>query len=195
MRRGQARGRRSRLGEPRARDHRRRHSRDGACRADPAELDRARRLEGPGPHRRRGGAHRLGGVGATGQRLLCDRVRGDPERRHQGADAPPRGARDRHRRRARHRWPGARLPRPARHPRRAWATLRQALRQHPTGDGRGRQRLRRGRAHRPLSRGRSTATRSTPASWRSFTRCWRNQFAGSSARALRQRSRMAPRLW
>ncbi len=48
-----------------------------------------------------------------------DRLRGDPKRRHQGADAPRRGARDRHRRRARHRRSGARVPRPARHPRRA----------------------------------------------------------------------------
>ena len=62
LRRGQARGWRSGLRESRTRDHRCRHSRDGACRAHPAELDRAWRLEGPGPHRRGCRAHRLGGA-------------------------------------------------------------------------------------------------------------------------------------
>ena len=58
----------------------------------------------------------------------------------------------RHRRRPRHRRPGARLPRPARHPRGPRRALRQALRLAAGRDGRGRLRLRRRRAHRPLPR-------------------------------------------
>ena len=46
--------------------------------------------------------------------------------------------------------PGARLPRPARHPRGSRRALRQALRRHPGRDGRGRRGLRRRRAHAPL---------------------------------------------
>ena len=49
--------------------------------------------------------------------------------------------------------PGARLPRPARHLHRPHGPLRQALRRHPRGDGRGRRRLRRGRPRGPLPRG------------------------------------------
>ncbi len=49
---GQARGRRRGLGQARARDRRRGHPRDGPRRAHAADLDRARRLEGAGTHRR-----------------------------------------------------------------------------------------------------------------------------------------------
>ena len=77
----------------------------------PAKLHRARRLEGPGPHRQGRRADRLRGARPAGQRLLRARVRGDPERRHRGADAPHRGPRDRHRRRPGHRRAGARVPR------------------------------------------------------------------------------------
>ena len=61
--------------------------------------------------------------------------------------------------------PGARLPRPARHPRRPRPALRQALREPPAGDERGRRRLRRGRAHAAATRRPSTPTRSTRPSW------------------------------
>ena len=76
-----------------------------------------------------------------------------------------RDPRDRHRRGAGDRRAGARVPRSARHPRRARAALRQALRQPPAGDERRRQRLRRGRAHAPATRVPSTPTRSTRPSW------------------------------
>ena len=84
----------------RARDHRRRHSGDGPRRADAADLHRARRLEGAGPHRAAAARIASEALALQGSRLLRARVRGDPERGHQGADAPPRDARDRHRRRA-----------------------------------------------------------------------------------------------
>ena len=65
---------------------------------------------------------------------------------------------------ARDRRPGARVPRPARHPRGPRRALRQALRRHPGRDGRRRARLRRRRARAPLPRPRAHATRSTPTS-------------------------------
>ena len=52
LRRRQARGRRRDLGRPRPGDRRGRHPGDGPRRADAADRDRARRLQGPGPHRR-----------------------------------------------------------------------------------------------------------------------------------------------
>ncbi len=58
---------------------------------------------------------------AAGGRLLLDRVRGDPGRRRRGADAAAGDPGDRDRRRAGHRRPGAGVPRPARHLRRARA--------------------------------------------------------------------------
>jgi 3-methyl-2-oxobutanoate hydroxymethyltransferase len=45
-----------------------------------------------------------------GRRLFCDRVRGDPGRRLASAHAPARDSGDRHRSRAGHRRPGARIP-------------------------------------------------------------------------------------
>ena len=63
------------------------HPRDGPRRPHAADRDRARRLEGPGPHRGRGRADRRRGAGAAGGGLLRARVRGDPRRRHRGADA------------------------------------------------------------------------------------------------------------
>ncbi len=80
LRRRQARGRRRDVGAPRACDRRRRHPRHGPRRPDAADLDRAGRLQGPGPHGRRGGADRRRGARAAGGRLLRDRVRGDPAR-------------------------------------------------------------------------------------------------------------------
>ena len=74
-------------------------------------------------------------------------------------DGPPRGPGDRHRRRPRRRRPGARLPRPARHPRGPRGALRQALREPPGRDGRRRRGLRGRRAGAAATRGPSTATR------------------------------------
>ena len=58
LRRRQARGRRRGLGQAGARDRRRGHPRHGPRRPDPPDLDGARRLEGAGPHRRRGSPDR-----------------------------------------------------------------------------------------------------------------------------------------
>ena len=68
------------------RDRRGGHPGDGPRRADPPDLDRARRLEGPGPHGRGGRADRRRGARAAGRRVLRARLRGDPERRHRRAD-------------------------------------------------------------------------------------------------------------
>ena len=56
----------------------RRHPGDGPRRPDAADLDRARRLQGAGPHGGRGRADRARGARAPGGRLLLDRLRGDP---------------------------------------------------------------------------------------------------------------------
>ncbi len=66
-------------------------------------------------------ADRPGGARASGGGMLLDRVRGDSRRGQRGADATDADTGDRDRRRAGDRWPGARLPRPARDPRRARA--------------------------------------------------------------------------
>ena len=118
LRRRQARGRRRDVGRARPGDRQRRHPGDGPRRPDAADVDRARRLPRAGPHaptRRRAIAAR--GARAAGGRLLLDRLRGDPERRRRGAHAADGDPGDRHRRRPGDRRPGARLPRPARHPR------------------------------------------------------------------------------
>ena len=65
----------------------RRHPRDGPRRPHAPDRDRARRLEGPGPHRGRRRADRRAGARAAGGGLLRARVRGDPRRRHRRADA------------------------------------------------------------------------------------------------------------
>ena len=81
-----------------------------------------------------------------------------------------RDPRDRHRRRARDRRAGARLPRPARHPRRARSALRQALREPPAGDERRRQPPTPRTCARAATRRPSTPTRSTPPSSRAAAR-------------------------
>ncbi len=48
---------------------------------DPADVDRAGRLPGPGPHRAGGAEGRPRGAGAAGGGLLLDRLGGDPGRR------------------------------------------------------------------------------------------------------------------
>ena len=65
---------------------------------------------------------------APGRRLLRDRVRGDPRGAHRAGHAAHADPGDRDRRRRGDRRPGARLPRPARHLRRARRALREALR-------------------------------------------------------------------
>ena len=174
LRRGQARTRR-RLGRARAGDHQLRHPRDGPRRPHPPDRVGAGRLQGPGPHRRGRGKAGRGDAGAAVDRLLRGRLRGDPGRRHRGADAPPGGAGDRHRRRPRHRRPGAGLPRPARHLRGAHPALRAPLRRGPRGDGQGRQRVHRATFAPAPSPTRSTPTRSTRRSWRSSSATWRTR--------------------
>ena len=97
LRRRQARGRR-RLGRAGARHRPRRRAGDGPRRPDPADRDRARRLPRPGPHRRAGPRGARGRAGAAGGRLLRDRLRGDPRRRHRRDHAVHGGADHRHRR-------------------------------------------------------------------------------------------------
>ena len=89
LRRGEARGRRRDAGRAGARDRACRHPRDGPCRPDAADVDRARRLQGAGPQRRRGQPDRARGAGASGGRLFLARLRGDPLGRRAGADAAP----------------------------------------------------------------------------------------------------------
>ena len=155
----------------RARDRRRRHPGDGPRRADAADRDRARRLQGAGPDRRR--PPRASPREALAlQEAGCFAIVFEAIPRAVTEELMPQleipvigigaGAGDRR--------PGARVPRPARHPRRPRRALRQALRQPAAGDERRRRGLRRGRAHAPLSRRPSTPTRSTRASWRSCTR-------------------------
>ena len=119
----------------------------------------------------RGAPGARGRARAAGGRLLRDRLRGDPrrgDRRDHAAHGDP-GHRDR--RRAEHRRPGARAPRPARHPRRLPAEVRQALRGRQEGDGPRRARRTRRTCARAASRGPSTPTGSPP---RSSTACGRS---------------------
>ena len=59
---------------------------DGPRRPYAADRDRPRRLEGAGPHGvGRRGADRRRGARPPGGRVLLDRLRGDPERRHRGS--------------------------------------------------------------------------------------------------------------
>ena len=150
----------------------------------PQTVDRARRLEGPGPHRRR--ARRR----SPQRRSPCRRpgcfaivFEAIPSAVDRGAHAAHGDPRHRHRRRPGDRRPGARVPRPARHPRRAGPALRQALRQPPGGDGRGRRRLRRRRARARATRARSTPTRSTPRSSRTSAAALAEQPLAPVARA------------
>ena len=86
----------------RARDRRRRRSRDGPHRPDAAVGDRARRLQGAGPHRVEGGAARSRRARARGGGLLLDRPRGGAlaGRRQDHRAARDPDDRDRRRRRA-----------------------------------------------------------------------------------------------
>ena len=151
-RRGQA--RRSRPDAvARAGAGRRRHPGDGPPRPDAAVGDHARRLQGPGPNGREGGAALRGRARAGGRRLLRDRARGGagagrgPD--HAGADR----ADDRDRRGPRMRRTGARLARPARSLRRPLAAVRQAVRRPGYRDRARRVGVRRRRARAPLPGG------------------------------------------
>ena len=75
------------------------HPGDGPRRAHSPELDGPRRMEGAGSQRAGGRKDRRARARAPGGRLLCDRVRGDPGRRHRRADGHDRDPRDRYRRR------------------------------------------------------------------------------------------------
>ena len=104
----------------RPRDRRRRHPGDGPRRPDAADRDRARRLQGPGPHRRaRARRDRLGDALALQEAgcfsIVFEAIPAAVTEELMRAHGDPG---DRHRRRAGDRRPGARLPRPARHPRR-----------------------------------------------------------------------------
>ncbi len=75
------------------------HPGDGTRRADAADRERARRLQGAGPDRRAAPRDRRGRARAAGGGLLRDRLRGGSRRGHRGADGEARGPGDRHRRR------------------------------------------------------------------------------------------------
>ena len=183
----------------------------------PQTRDRARRLEGAGPHRAAAAARSAREALALQEAgcfaLVFEAIPAAvTEELMAGIEIPVigigAGPADRR--------AGARVPRPARHPRRARPALRQALRQPPGGDERGR----RPPTPRTCARGAtpalSTPTRSTPPSWRSCARCWlaersirapdrgwrraqsgqgRTRSASSPARARRRRPRTARRLW
>ena len=127
----------------------------------PQTVDRAGRLPGAGPHRRPrpsgSRARRSPSRRPAASRWSSRRSRRAVSELLMDAHGRPR---HRHRRRPGDRRPGARLPRPARHPRGPRRELRQALRRPPGRDGRGRRGLRRRRAEPPLPGARSTATRS-----------------------------------
>ena len=180
LRRRQARGRRG-DGRARPRDRACRRAGHGPRRSHAADGHRARRLPRPGPHgrARAPGARRR--ARPPGRGLLRDRLRGHPrrgDRRDHGAHGDPG---DRDRRRAEHRRPGARAARPARHPRRLPAQVRQALRRREGGyeDRRGGLRGRGAPAGVPARRAhvRHRARRSSSASRSSSRRTarWRKQ--------------------
>ena len=139
-----------------------RHPGDGARRPDAPDRHGARRLPLAGPHR---GARARGLHDALAlQEAGCFSIvfEADPGRAHRADHAAHADPRDRHRRRRRDRRPGAGLPRPARHLRRARGALREALRRRPRRDDQGRERVRRGRARRGATPSPSTATRWRP---------------------------------
>ena len=135
----------------RTRDRRRRHPRDGPRRPHAADLDRARRLEGAGPHRRGRRADR------RARRSRCRR----PAASRSSSRRSPRAVTE-------ELMPQIEIPvigigaGPATDGQvlvfhdllgirdGLGAALRQALRQPPAGDERRRRRLRRGRAHAAL---------------------------------------------
>ena len=141
---------------------RRRDPGDGPRRPDAADGDRARRLQGPGPHRP---------SRARRSPRTPSRSRPSAASRSSSRRCPPpsteaimprmRDPGDRDRRRLRHRRPGPRLPRPARHLRRATGPLREALRRHPRRDGRRRRAPTPPRSATAASRTPSTPTPST----------------------------------
>ena len=152
--------------------HRRRHPGDGPRGPDPADGHRPGRLPLAGPHRRAGARGGRGRAGAPGGGVLLDRVRGHPQRPDRRADAAAGDPGDRHRRRSRDRRPGAGLPRPAGHLRRARGPVRQALRRRAQGHDRRRQRLRGTTCASGATRRPSTATRWRPTSASGCASSW-----------------------
>ncbi len=124
-------------------DRRRRHPGDGSRRADAADRDGARRLQGAGPHGRTTrstvarDAIALEEAGCFA--IVFEAI---PASGHRGVDGAARDSGDRDRRRPGDRRPGARLPRPARDLRRPRRAVRQALRRDQGADGRRRRRVR-----------------------------------------------------
>ena len=98
----------------RARHHRGRHSGHGPYRPDAAGGDHARRVQDAGPHGSRSAAALRHRARAAVGGLLRDRARSHAGRRGHRDHAGPVDSDDRHRRRGRLRWPGARLARSAR---------------------------------------------------------------------------------
>ena len=131
------------------RDRRRRHPGDGPCRPDAADRDRARRAPRAGPHRAsvrsrsRAQARAVEAAGAFA--IVFEAI---PAAVAADDRAAARDPGDRDRRRRRHRRPGARAARPARHLPGARAALRQAVRRAALADDRGRRRVRRRCARR-----------------------------------------------
>ena len=86
----------------RARDRGVEHRGDGPRRPDAAVRDEARRLQGAGPHRRRGEAALRRRARAAGGRRVRDRARGGSRARRRARHRGAASADDRHRRRRRH---------------------------------------------------------------------------------------------
>ena len=141
-RRRQARGR-GHDALARARHRRSRDPGDGAHRPDAAVGDRARRLQGAGPHGGEGGAARPRRARARGGRLLLARARGGSLARRREDHRAALDPDDRDRCRAGRRRPGARLARPARPLRRPRPAVREAVRAPRGRDPAGRRGVRR----------------------------------------------------
>ena len=142
-RRGQAAGRQVAGAHPQGAG-RCRHSHRLAHRPHAAHHRDVRRLQDPGPHRRRRDEDPRGRARDRGRRLLHARVRGGAG---QDRQADLRAAQDphhRHRRGRRHRRADPALPRPARRVHRLQAEVHQALRQPDRGRGRRHQAVHRG---------------------------------------------------
>ena len=157
---GQA-GGRGHLGRARPGDHQLRHPGDGPRRPDPADRDRAGRLQGPGQDRPGRDQALRGRPRPAVGRLLRDRLRGGPAAVTEAIVEQARGPDDRDRRRPGDLGPGARLPRPARDHDRPHGEIRQALRRRPRDDGRRRSATTSRRSARATSPNPTTSTASS----------------------------------